>query len=256
MLKLVIGLGVTLMLVGFGAAGWQYVQTLPKTEVAAAGVDAEAAPKPEDQDWLISPSGNLVPRETVLGYLAQDRFVERRAIVITQRAPLESLLVEGEKLPEAPYLQVLADIRAPKVASGACAALLEVLARDCALHSARAVEDSVDRATGTAEFRIELVYTLNPGEDALPDLSDRVFDTESVEVSFEAGEEGAGTVPDMIRATAKAAKDACDAQRRTEACRVMRMDLTWQGDGAGASRIVLGALSRLPKGLFPVPPLG
>ncbi len=255
MLKLVIGLGVTLMLVGFGAAGWQYVQTLPQTEVAA-GADAGAAPKPEQQDWLISPSGSLVPRESVLGYLAQDRFVERRTVVITQRAPLESLLADGEKLPEAPYLQVLADIRAPKVAAGACAALQEVLAQDCALHSARAVADSVDRATGTAEFRIELAYRLKPTDDALPDLSDRVFDTKAVDLSFEAGQEGAGTVPDMIRASAKAAIDACAAQRRTEACRVLRMDLTWQGDGAGVSRIELGALSRLPKGIFPAPPLG
>ena len=39
MLRLLIGTGVLLMAVGFGAAGWQYWQSLPKV----AAVEVEAA---------------------------------------------------------------------------------------------------------------------------------------------------------------------------------------------------------------------
>ncbi len=255
MLKLVIGLGVLLMLAGFGAAGWQYVQAMPPGEVAAVEAETGGAVGPS-QTWLISRSGGLVARDDVASYLDHGRFVEGRTVVITQRAALESLLSEGEKLPEAPYLQVLADIRAPKVAAGACAALQEELAQDCAVHSARVVEGSVDRATGTAQFRIELAFTLKPGEVAMPDLSARAFGTEMVTLAFEAGQDGAATVSDLIRSTVAAANAACAAQRRSEGCRVMRMNLVWEGDGAGALQAEIGSLSRLPKGMFPAPPLG
>ncbi|WP_431298792.1 hypothetical protein [Tabrizicola sp. BL-A-41-H6] len=256
MLKLVIGLGALLMLVGFGAAGWQYVQTLPPAEVAADGAAEVGGLGTPGQNWMISRSGGLVAGDDVAAYLVQDRFVERRTVVITQRAALESLLSDGEKLPEAPYVQVLADIRAPKVAAGACAALQEELAQDCAVHSARVVDGSVDRATGTAQFRIELAFTLKPSEAALPDLSARAFGTEMVTLAVEPGQDGAATVPDVIRSTVSAANAACAAQRRSEGCRVMRMNLVWEGDGAGALQAEIGSLSPLPKGMFPAPPLG
>ena len=59
MLRVLIGTGLLLMAVGFGAAGWQYWQTLPTAEPAAAAETPLVAPEkaPLRQSWLISPTG-------------------------------------------------------------------------------------------------------------------------------------------------------------------------------------------------------
>ncbi|WP_309668408.1 hypothetical protein [Tabrizicola sp.] len=263
LLKIIIGLGVMLMLAGFGAAGIQYWQGLPdQGGVVAEASDPGAEPVEEDaatakpkQTWLVSPTGGLVRRDDVLTYLAQERFVPSRTVAITRVVALQDLLVAGEKLPEQPYLQVLADIRAPMAATGACAVLLEELVADCAVQSARVVEDSVDLLAGTVRIRVELVFRLKPDAEELPDLSARAFSTDIVDLTFDAGTEGAGTVGDLLLSTVRAAQTACKAQKRTEACRVMRMDVTWEGDGAGTAQAVIGSLARLPKGMYPAPPL-
>lgn len=258
LLKVVIGLGALIMLAVFSAAGLQSRQPPPASEAEAEAAVQESVTTVGEpgQDWLISSAGSLVPRDEALAFLEQTRFVAGRTVVITLKARLTDLLIDGEKLPEEPYLQVLADIRAPKVATGACSALQEVLAAECALHSARVVDSSVDPAQGTAAFRIELAYTLKPSAESLPDLAARAFAADDLSLGFEAGTEGAGTVGDLIRSAVSAAGQACAAQKRSDACRVMRMDLQWEGDGAGAARVVIGSLKPLPKGMFPAPPLG
>ena len=100
MLRLLIGTGVLLMAVGFGAAGWQYWQSLPKVaavEVEAATPQVAAVVR---QSWLISPSGGLIPQDEVRAYLAQERFVQGRTVRVQRQASLNALLAEGEKLPE------------------------------------------------------------------------------------------------------------------------------------------------------------
>jgi hypothetical protein len=191
MLRLLIGTGLLLMALGFGAAGWQYWQTLPQAEAATA---TEAAPdnapdnasgqadevrpeaRPVRQSWLIAPTGGLVAQSDVRAYLAQDRFVPERTVEVTLQAPLAALISEGEKLPEPTFLQVLADIRAPKIAEGLCNRMRQTIAADCAVNAARALEDSVDAAAGTARFRVELVYRMNEDSIELPDLAAHVPD--------------------------------------------------------------------------------
>jgi hypothetical protein len=252
-LKVVIWLGVLLMLAGFGAAGLQYWQGLPRAVVAEGGAEGDPGIVGPPQTWLISPTGGPVPRDDVRAYLVQDRFVQSRVVEITRTVALEDLLADGERLPERPYLQVLADIRAPMAAEGACSALLERLAADCAVQTARAVEASVDPIAGTARVRTALVYTLKPEEEALPDLSARTFETKVITLSFDAQTEGAATVDDLLRSAIAAANTGCDG---AEGCRVLRMGITWEGNGAGTARVEVGVLAPLPKGMFPAPPLG
>ena len=98
MLRLLIGTGVLLMAVGFGAAGWQYWQSLPKVaavEVEAATPQVAAVVR---QSWLISPSGGLIPQDEVRAYLAQERFIQGRTVRVQRQASLNALLAEGEKL--------------------------------------------------------------------------------------------------------------------------------------------------------------
>lgn len=257
LLRIVIALGVLLMLAGFGAAGLQYWQSLPaRTTVADAGQSPDAVAAAEAlQNWLISPTGGLVQRADVLAYLDQGRFVEARLAVITQTAPLSALLVEGEKLPEPAYLQVLADIRAPKVAADACAPLLDTIAADCALQSARVVDGSIDPVAGTGRFRFELVFRLRPSDEPLPDLAARALSTDYASLAAEAGSEAAASVDALVRAALIAADETCAAIRRAEGCRILRLDVDLQPDGIGMARAEVAALTPLPKGMFPAPPL-
>lgn len=268
MLKVLIGTGVLLMAIGFGAAGWQYWQTMPKAEAAATAPDPEAAPDAAPapaadasapsaprQGWLISPTGGLIPQDDVRAYLAQDRFVEGRILKVTRQATLASLLAEGEKLPETPFLQVLADIRAPKVAEGLCAVLTQSIAQDCAVNAARVVEDSVDAAAGTARFRLELVYRLrDPGTD-LPDLAAHVLQTDIVRLDLDPGAEGTSSPDAALQAALAAVAVACDAETVGEACRLQRLDLDWTPGHAVSARGKIAWLDPLPKGMFVAPPL-
>ncbi|MFN3575767.1 MAG: hypothetical protein ACK4TJ_02080 [Tabrizicola sp.] len=261
MLRLLIGTGVLLMAVGFGAAGWQYWRGLPKAEadVSAAqapeaGMPAAAASAPR-QTWLVSPSGGLVPQAEVRAYLAQERFAEGRTVTVTRQARLTDLLAEGETLPQPVYLQVLADIRAPKVAEGLCAVLVQSLATDCAVNAARVVEGSVDPVAGTARFRLELVYRL-PDTADLPDLAAHVLRSDTTALTLEAGAEAAGSVEAALTAALSAATDACASRAEAQLCRVVQVVLDWAPDQPVRARARIAWLAPLPKGMFTAPPLG
>lgn len=257
MLRILIGSGVVLMAVGFGAAGWQYWKTLPQA-VVAAEVPLEAptvVPMSSRQGWLISPTGGLIPQDDVRAYLAQDRFVPSRSLTVTRQASLASLLAEGEKLPDPAFLQVLADIRAPKVADGLCAVLTATIAQDCAVNAARVLEDSVDAAAGTATFRVDLVYRLkDPGTD-LPDLAAHVLRSDTVRVDLAAGAEGTASPDVALQAALTAATAACEAETVGEGCRPMRLDLDWAPGRPVSARVQIAWLDPLPKGMFVAPPL-
>lgn len=261
MLRLLIGTGVLLMAVGFGAAGWQYWQSLPPTErvAAAAAVEVSAAqpavPEATRQSWLISPTGDLIPQEEVQAYLAQERFVPTRTVLVTRQASLSDLLAEGETLPEDDYLQVLADIRAPRVAEGLCAVLIQAMAADCAVHAARVVKDSVDPVAGTALFRLELVYRLPEAAEELPDLAARVFRSAVVEPTQEPGAPTAASADAALEAALAAVAEACAAETVGDLCRMQRLSLDWTPGQPQRARAEIGWLDPLPSGMFVAPPL-
>lgn len=255
MLRLLVGTGVLLMTVGFGAAGWQYWQSLPKAPEADAIAAAEAAPAPVRQSWLISPTGGLVRQEEVRAYLAQDRFVPGRSVVIQRQANLADLLAEGEKLPEPAFLQVLADIRAPRVAEGLCAVLLASGAQDCAVNSARVLEGSVDPVAGTALFSLELVYRLKEDGIELPDLAAHVLRTDLIGLDLEAGVEDTASPEAALQAVLATVAEACAAEAVGEICRPMELSLSWAPGQPVSARARIAWLDPLPNGMFVAPPL-
>lgn len=254
MLRLLIGIGLLLMSVGFGAAGWQYWQSLPADAASAA---AEAAGASDGlttrQTWLVSPTGGLIPLAEVRAYLDQERFVPGRSATITRSAPLTDLLIQGETLPEAPYLQVLADIRAPKLAEGLCAVLTTTIARECALNSARVVEGSVDPVLGTARFRIELVYRLKTEAEELPDLAAHVLEGEMAVLQGDG--EGSESVKAALEGTITAALSSCGSHPDGQACRILRLALDWTPGRPALGQAEVVWLSPLPDGMFTAPPL-
>lgn len=259
MLRLLIGTGVLLMAVGFGAAGWQYWQSLPPSAAAAPPADplaaAEAAPAPVRQSWLISPTGGLVRQDEVKAYLAQDRFAPDRVVRVQRQANLADLLAEGEKLPEPAFLQVLADIRAPKVAEGLCPALQQTLAQDCAVQSARVVEGSVDLVQGTAQFQIELVFRLKDDGAELPDLAAHVLRSDLVRLDLDAGAEGTASPEAALQALIATVAEACASDTVGEICRPMQLSLDWTPGQPVWARAGIAWLDPLPKGMFVAPPL-
>jgi hypothetical protein len=262
MLRLLLGTGVLLMAVGFGAAGWQYWQSLPQASPAVADETAPAdavQPAPAQgkarQGWLISPSGGLIAQDDVRNYLAQERFAEGRTVSMRLQANLSDLLAQGEKLPEVEYLQVLADIRAPKVAEGMCAVLLQYFAADCAVNAARVVENTVDPVAGTAQFRLEMVYRLpDPAED-LPDLAARVLRIETALMALDDGRAGTETAEAALGAALAAVTEACATEAVGQACRPMRLSVEWTPGTSVMSRAAIAWLDPLPKGMFTAPPL-
>ncbi|WP_137110652.1 hypothetical protein [Rhodobacter sp. SY28-1] len=261
MLRLLIGTGVLLMAVGFGAAGWQYWQTLPPAEpgAAVAAVESAAAqpslPAVTRQSWLMSPTGDVIPQDEVRAYLAQERFAPSRTVLVTQQASLTELLAEGETLPEEDYLQVLADIRAPRVAEGLCAVLVQAFASDCAVHSARVVDGSVDPVAGTAEFRLELVYRLPEPPEELPDLAAHVFQTAVVELPQDEAAPLTPTADAALGAALAAVTGACAAETVGDLCRMQRLTLDWTPGEPPRAQAVIGWLDPLPDGMFVAPPL-
>jgi hypothetical protein len=261
MLRVLIGTGLVLMTLGFGAAGWQYWKTMPKaapaaeaagTGVAEAGVATPAASATTRQSWLISPTGGLIAQDDVRAYLAQDRFVAGRAVWVERQARLADLLAEGEKLPDPAFLQVLADIRAPRVAEGLCDVMTSTLAEACAVNAARVVEGSVDAAAGTALFRLELVYRLKDAAAELPDLAAHVLGSSTI--ALELGPDPA--TPDAALAAALAAvTTACGTDGVGEACRPLRLDLNLAPGRAASATATIAWLDPLPKGMFVAPPL-
>lgn len=264
MLRVLIGTGLLLMTVGFGAAGWQYWKTLPPTEVAAADQGqpdaaeagpAKAAMSTVPQTWLISPTGGPVPQEDVRSFLVQDRFVPSRTVKIMRQASLSVLLAKGEKLPDAPFLQVLADIRAPRVAEGLCAVMTQSVAQECAVNAARVLEGSVDPLAGTAMFQLELVYRLKDVTEELPDLATHVMKRETVSLALDVGAEGAASPDAALAAALEAADTACQAEAVGEACRPLRLDVDWAPGTAVSARAEIAWLDPLPKGMMVAPPL-
>lgn len=265
MLRALIISGLLLMSVGFGAAGWQYWSNLPGTTAGQDAAAQSAAAGPAQGGWLVSPTGGLIPREDVRSYLAQERFVAGRIATVLHTAPLTALLAEGDSLPAEPYLQVFADIRAPRMAEGLCPILLAGIAQDCALHSARVVPGSVDLVRGTARFQIDLAYRLKPEEEALPDLGDRVFQTETLAIGAAAeGEADAAiaealpttdaTVTDALTTVIAAGVSACGEDDR-QGCRIMGLSVDWAPNTPTVGQARIGWLSRLPEGVFQAPSL-
>lgn len=255
MLRLLIGTGLLLMCVGFGAAGWQYWQSLPPRPVATAPAMTDPDRPTLRQGWLISPTGGLVKQDEVRTYLAQDRFVPGRTVRIRRQASLGALLADGEKLPAPAFLQVLADIRAPKVAEGLCPVLLRGPAVDCAVHSARVIEGSIDPVQGTAVFQIDLVYRLAEPEGGLPDLAARVLQTQLLGVDLEPGTEGTASPEAALQATLAAIDESCAADGIGEVCRPMQISLQWEPGRPVSARVGIAWLDPLPKGMFMAPPL-
>lgn len=257
MLKVLITFGVLLMLAGFGMAGWQYLQSGQPVVAATPTIATQPPAKPAViPTWLISPTGSPVSRADLRAYLVQDRFVDSRTVTITRTAALNDLLQTGEKLPDAAYLEVLSDIRAPVVAGQACDVLLATLAAECAVNSARVVPGSVDPTTGKAQFKLELVYRLKPAEAELPDLAKHALSTQSLNIVIDPASGRADSVDTLLAASAEAALAACAEATRQKACRVLRLDLIWRGKGIGVARAEVGWLIPLPAGMFPVAPLG
>ncbi len=281
MLRVLIGSGLLLMAVGFGAAGWQYLSNLP-AQPAGQDLAAQAGVLPSGQTgWLVSPTGGLIPAEDVHGYLAQDRLVPGRVATIVQTAPLTDLLGEGDSLPAEPYLQVFADIRAARLADALCPALLASVAQDCAVQSARVVPGSVDPVRGTARFQIDLAFRLKPEAAALPDLGERVFQTETLAIGVTAASaEAEAEDPPLEEAPAEqtaadsvapapqdataaaalttifsAAQAACAADDNRETCRIMSLSLDWAPGSPTTGQARIGWLSGLPEGMYPAPSL-
>lgn len=252
MLRILIVTGALLMLAGFGAAGLQYWQGLPEAEAAAP---TALPPDGPSRTWLISPTGAIVPEGVAETYLEQDRFVPDRMVHVTRAARLDALLTEGEKLPETPYLQVMADIRAPTVAAALCPILTGTVAEACAVHSARVVAGSVDPVRGTADFRIELAYRLKMPETPLPDLAAHVLDRETVQPDIAADPAVADSAESLLAATLQAALTACADEERAATCRLLGVRLDWLPRATPLAQAEIGWLRPLPDGMIPVLPL-
>lgn len=253
MLRVLIGTGVLLMAVGFGAAGWQYWQTLPRPAAHMASVPAPVVPG--RQSWMISPTGGLVPQAEVRAYLAQDRFVAERVLRVVRQANLADLLAEGEQLPEPVFLEVLADIRAPRLAEGLCDVLLESVAQDCAVQAGRVVADSVDPLAGTARFTLDLAYRLKESGDELPDLAAHVLRSDPVSFEVEPGAEGSASPDAALRLLLATVATACAAEDIGQACRPTRLDIDWMPGRFMVARARIAWLDPLPAGMFVAPPL-
>lgn len=224
MLRVLIGTGALLMLVGFGAAGWQYWRGLP-----AAGPAAEIETAAVQQDWLISATGGLVLRETVRAYLVQDRQVPERLLHITRSASLTELLDEGETLPDAAYIPVLADIRAPRLAEPLCAQVLQAMAADCAVVLARVLPGSLDPTAGTATFVLELAYRERVGAADLPDLAAHVLNETVVTLEPEPGTPGAESASGALGALLASARANCpSAAEQAATCRLLELSVDWR----------------------------
>ncbi len=250
MLRFLITTGLLLMAVGFGAAGWQYWQGMAPGAPAAA-TDRAAAGN-SGQSWLVSDTGMPVPRADADAYLVQERLVPGRRVTLTLTARLADLLASGEKLPEAPYLQVLADIRAPIIAEALCPALTDRVAQACTVNAARVIEGSVDAIRGTAGFRIELVYRLNTDNAGLPDLAMQVLAQR--ELDLEIAPEGAEPPAAVLAAAVETASAACGEIGPT--CRLLGIDLDLRPEaGSPSGRARIAWLSPMPAGMQTVPPL-
>jgi hypothetical protein len=250
MLRLLIGTGVLLMAVGFGAAGWQYWQGLEVTERQPT---AEAARSPDMPVWLISPTGAVVPQQDGHAYLVQDRLVPERMARIELTARLDALLLQGETLPSPPYLEVLADIRAPRLGQTLCPILTTSLAATCTVHSARVIPGSVDAVRGEARFALELAYRQDVAGVELPDLAAHVLQTEAV-LPDPAVLPPPGSVEAALAELVGAAGAACGAEDRSATCRVLGLTLDWAPGAQRQAVARIAWLRPLPEGMTSLSP--
>lgn len=254
MLRLLIGTGLLLMAVGFGAAGWQYWQGLPASEAPNA---EQTAGNSDAAAWLVSPTGVIVPDDDRRAYLVQDRLVPERMARLTVTARLEDLLIQGEKLPAAPYLEVLADIRAPRLGQALCPILTSGMAISCTVHTARVIPGSVNSVRGEARFTVELAYRQDLAGVELPDLAAHVLHSEEVlpdatVLPVPATVEAALT--ELVDVTAA----ACSAETRAATCRVLGLTLDWAPGASRQAAARIAWLEPLPDGmksLSPIEPL-
>ena len=276
LIRVVLFLGIGLVLAAFGAAGWQYWQSLPAAsdveivempaedaapdDPAAPPEEVAAAPEPDvaepGQVWLISQGGGLVPRDDARAFLQQGKFVRQRGVSMSLRLPLSALLSEGEGLPGDAYLEAFAEVRAGVAGARLCAPLLAAWAQGCAVHAASLRDDSYDPATQTAEFDVSAVFTLKPETAPLPDLSARTFTTDRLNVDAEDVGAAAASPEAYLAEVVAAASAACAAEQAAgHACRVLGMQVGWRSPQEATASIRLGKLGPLPKGLYPAPPL-
>ena len=247
MLRLLIGIGLLLMAVGFGAVGWQYWQGLP------ADPATESADRAQDTAvWLTSRSGVVVPAEDSRAYLVQDRLVPERIARLTVTAALEGLLVPGETLPAVPYLEVLADIRAPRVGQSLCPILTNDLAQSCVLHSARVVPGSVNALRGEASFAIELAYREDVAGVELPDLAAHVLEIEEVLPDL-AVLPAPASVEAAVKELVSGTRAACEAEDRVATCRVLGLKLNLAQGGMQNAAARIAWLTPLPDGMTSLP---
>jgi hypothetical protein len=269
LLRIVLFLGVALFLAAGGTAGWQYWHSLPQA-VAEAPEAGSAAPKllsapparaedtgsKAEQSWLISAGGGLVPRDQARNFLAQHRFDENRWVLFRFRAPLAALLAEGEALPDPVYHLAFAEIRSKAVAARLCEPLLQAWAQGCAVHATDLVDDTYDPATVTAEFEVQIVFSLKPDPLPLPDLAARSFRTEGLGFDQDLAAGFAATPEAFLAYGVDLGDRACAVWKASgEPCRVMRMLLHWQSPFKASGRVEVGALGPLPKGVYAAPPL-
>ena len=271
LLRVVLFFGVGLILAGFGAAGWQYWQSLPQaTAVVAAETAASPMPKAlsappaalgaddakAGQTWLISSGGGLVPRKDARNFLAQHKFHENRDLRFQFRAPLTTLLSEGEVLPGEVYREAFAEVRAMAAATNVCAPLLQSWAQGCAVHSAALVDESYDPATQSAEFVVDVVFTLKPEAKPMPDLATRSFRSSYLRLDQADAFATSATPEAFLTYAVEAGVKACATWTANgDPCRVMQMSLEWESPEKAAGHVVIGALGPLPKGVIPAPPL-
>jgi hypothetical protein len=246
MLRLLIGTGALLMAVGFGAAGWQYWQGLAHSSTVANAPD-DATANSDARVWMISPTGGIVPERDARSYLVHDRLVPDRMARLIVTAPLGSLLVPGEKLPAPPYLEVLADIRAPLIARTLCPILTADLARTCVVHAARVIPGSVDAVRDEARFSIELAYRQNVDGVELPDLAAHVLRTERI-----TPDPAVLPLPASVEAAlaelAAAVRAGCSAEERAGTCRILDIEMDWAPGAAPVAGARIAWLTPLPDG--------
>lgn len=270
--RIVLFLGFLLLVASAGTAGWQYWQSLPVAQATPAVADeaysaapklVEAPPaKPADgaaplaQTWMISSAGGLVTRKSTRNFLEQHRFEESRVVRFRFPAPMTALLAPGEVLPAPVFHAALAETRALAVAARLCEPLLNAWAEGCAIASAELAKDSYDPATQTAYFDVTLAYTLKPDPVPLPDLATRSFVTEPLYLNETDLALATETPRDLLLSAVQAASNACSVMHANgQNCRVMEADLFWESPGKATASIRIGALTALPKGIFPAPPL-
>lgn len=265
LIRIVLFLGIALVLLAGGAAGYQYAQangitlaTLVASDAPVAEAAPEAAPaeaKPPEQNWLITPGGGLVDRATVAAYLWQDRLAERRVARLSLRAPLTDLLSPGEALPGPAYLVAFADIRAQVLADKVCAGLTEGFATRCEMVSAAVDGESLDAAAGTARFEIAVAYAQAVDAQPLPDLSTVVLREDYLMLQID---ESGGRVEDaaLLSAALTQAQAECGpASPDRLQCRILAVSAGRDDAGIAQAQVYIAWLAPMPPGLYPAPPL-